>query len=191
MYSFGPSWCAMFCIPEQAENPVKMNKFVSRNAGDSGYAPAPTNADVNRMDSRCSGRVEVLLNNQWGTVCDNGWGLNDAMVVCRQLGCGKALKATKRASFGQGSGPIWMDNVQCTGHESSVTDCKHQGLGLHKCGHEDDVGVVCEESGHNSFCNHTCSNNTTFRERNGHNTSYNHYCSNTSKSSNKTGWFEQ
>ena len=94
------------------------------------------------------GRVEVYYNGAWGTVCDNGWDLADASVVCRQLGFEGALKATKLTSFGEGAGKIWMSNVRCTGMESSLKECSHNGWGRHfHCGHGKDAGVMCSYAG--------------------------------------------
>ncbi|KAK5623602.1 hypothetical protein CRENBAI_011064 [Crenichthys baileyi] len=93
--------------------------------------------------TRCSGRVEVLFNNTWGTVCDDSWDLNDAAVVCRQLGCGLPQTAYIGARFGEGTGPIWLTNVGCSGTEDGLTDCSHSGFGMNSCGHAEDAGVIC------------------------------------------------
>ena len=89
------------------------------------------------------GRVEVLYNRIWGTVCDDYWDINDANVVCRQLGFPEAMAAKTSAAFGRGEGQIWMDDVQCTGNESSLTECRHKGWGNEDCGHYEDAGVIC------------------------------------------------
>ena len=91
-------------------------------------------------------RVEVFYNGIWGTVCDDYWDLNDAKVVCRQLGFGRAIKAFKRAAFGPGNGKIWMDDVTCTGNERSLTVCSHRGWGIENCDHSEDAGVLCSSN---------------------------------------------
>lgn len=91
------------------------------------------------------GRVEVKHKGQWGTVCDDLWDLNDAHVVCRSLGLPKAKQALRYAYFGRGTGPIWLDNLRCSGNEKSLFLCRHSGVGSHNCGHGEDASVVCGE----------------------------------------------
>lgn len=95
-----------------------------------------------------TGRVEIYHDNQWGTVCDKSWDLNDAFVVCNELGLVKAIHETKNAKYGQGVGPIWLSNVDCKGGESSLVNCPHRGWGnVGSCTHGDDAGAKCLQTG--------------------------------------------
>ncbi|KAK3724046.1 hypothetical protein QZH41_009464 [Actinostola sp. cb2023] len=90
-----------------------------------------------------AGFVRVYHNGQWGTVCHRNFGMNDAKVACRQLGFTKALGPMY---YGRGSGKVWLYNMQCSGSETSLHSCTHNGWGsvASWCNsHTSDVGVVC------------------------------------------------
>ena len=58
-------------------------------------------------------------------------------------GAGNAPEAYSGARYGQGRGPIFLDDVECEGSEDSLLSCFHNGIGNHNCYHGKDAGVNC------------------------------------------------
>ena len=96
------------------------------------------------------GRVEIFLDGEWGTICDDSWTDVESDTVCRLLGyeAGSVGNGGRflEAHFGQGTGPIWLDDVNCDGNEKSLLGCEHTRYTKGQkaqCGHSEDVGVRC------------------------------------------------
>ena len=100
-----------------------------------------------RSSKNNSGRIEVYHGNfGWGTVCGGwlSWYDTESGVACRQLGFTGANATRKGTYYGEGCGPILLYEVQCTGNESYIWDCYHNGWKKHDyCQHSLDVGVDC------------------------------------------------
>ncbi|NXK14915.1 WC11 protein, partial [Herpetotheres cachinnans] len=111
--------------------------------------PSPDREKIRAVggEDECSGRVEIWRHGSWGTVCDDSWDMQDAKVACRQLGCGPAVSALDEAAFGEGMGPIWLEQVECRGTELSLQDCWAQPGDSGACRHKEDAAVRCSGLG--------------------------------------------
>ena len=94
------------------------------------------------------GRVEVYFgaDNQWSTICNDGWDIRDADVVCRQLGYPRAIAAVSDSNvFGMGEGRILLSDVNCLGNESMILSCPRSARSdiTVNCNHMEDAGVYC------------------------------------------------
>ena len=100
------------------------------------------------------GVVQVCMNNAWGSVCNNRFGTNDAVVVCKQLGFPTtgAVAFRDTSMFGSTSGPVFLDQLDCQGTETSVIECSNI-IGLSECDSTEIAGVQCigEHNGINLY----------------------------------------
>ncbi|XP_038035594.2 antigen WC1.1-like [Anas platyrhynchos] len=92
----------------------------------------------------CEGRVEVKLRGRWGTVADDTWDIEDAEVVCQQMGCGSATVAYQGTQFGQADDPISLAFINCDGNEEALWDCNIRGWGPYTSPTKYDSAVVCQ-----------------------------------------------
>ncbi|XP_067882571.1 deleted in malignant brain tumors 1 protein-like [Heterodontus francisci] len=99
--------------------------------------------------NRCSGRVEVLHGDQWGTLCGLYFDMEDANVVCEHLQCGTVNSIPGGAHFGKGTGPVWKENYRCLGNETRLWDCPVSSWEQFSFSHENDASVICNK---NSKC---------------------------------------
>ena len=101
--------------------------------------------------SRTAGRVEVFdpISGQFGTVCDDYFGWNEARVVCRMLGLGKPMTIYMKDNSSDVYSnedlklAIFLDDLKCKGDERSLFDCEHIGLKIHNCERKENAGVKC------------------------------------------------
>ena len=96
------------------------------------------------------GRVEICFNRAWGTVCDEGFGNPEASIICNELDnrfdyAHSTSKPLRGGVFGEGNGPIFIDNIGCDPNIMYFSQCSIIGLrGFHECDHSQDAGVSCE-----------------------------------------------
>uniref|UniRef100_A0A3B3ZQU4 Lysyl oxidase homolog n=1 Tax=Periophthalmus magnuspinnatus TaxID=409849 RepID=A0A3B3ZQU4_9GOBI len=115
--------------------------------------PSPSASQADRLRVRLTGyprkhnegRVELFYKGEWGTICDDDFSIQNANVLCRQLGFVSATGWTHSAKYGKGQGKIWLDNVNCNGGEKSIENCRSRGWGNSDCTHDEDAGVVCKD----------------------------------------------
>lgn len=127
---------------------MKFNLF--RRGGNPELPHVPEEGNVRLFGgSDSEGRVEIYHNGKWGTVCDDGWDMAEAQVVCRQLHFPGAKSVVTGKDYGKASGPIWLDDLKCKGTENYLFSCAFKGWGVTDCSHKEDVGVICETGSKN------------------------------------------
>merc|ERR1719369_2534305 len=141
---FAYNYATGTCFLRQGDREVRRVGYVS------GPKFCPTYDSKNASEPICKTGVcimggkninegNVIVDNK--PVCDDNWGLEDAAVLCRQLGFPGVERATSESEFGTVSSDYSMDNVRCKGDEKSIRDCYHKTQDA--CYGNEGAGVVC------------------------------------------------
>ncbi|XP_009572599.1 PREDICTED: scavenger receptor cysteine-rich type 1 protein M130 {ECO:0000250/UniProtKB:Q86VB7}-like, partial [Fulmarus glacialis] len=155
---------------ETAYNPPKSERGTGPQPG---FLPTAGSQQVRLVNGagRCAGRVDIYYQGSWGTVCDDGWDLSGAAVVCHQLGLGEfmalrledsegcsgrlpgfcnvgehllQLDDSRYGVTGMVSGPAWLDNVQCGEKTNSFWQCPSTPWDPQSCEElRDEIHITC------------------------------------------------
>jgi len=99
--------------------------------------------------------------NRFEYICDEGWDINDAHVICHMLGFPGALDATLRSQYGEPYARYAsFSNVQCTGNEDSIFDCPYEFNS--NCIKSRSAGVQCLSKWHDHNLPYTCDHSSIF-----------------------------
>lgn len=100
-------------------------------------------------EAQFSGRVELMLNGEWGTVCSKNGDNLQGRTFCRQMGFVDGIAISNRTrNYGNGTGPIFLKDVACTSSDKSFLSCSNAGWKqVSGCTHEDDLEVMCYTKG--------------------------------------------
>ena len=101
---------------------------------------------LNGADIDYGGRVEVFYRGRWGKICPNEWDLNDAKVICKQLGFKVALAEFVGSDVKDEEIPFMMSKVSCTGDESDLASCKRADGEYDECIDYKGAQAMCEPS---------------------------------------------
>ncbi|XP_067362994.1 scavenger receptor cysteine-rich type 1 protein M130-like isoform X2 [Channa argus] len=150
--SLGKKWDSMYNLVWQIDSDCLQSESAVRECVFTNYISSQNILLINCSDSvrllngtsLCSGRLEVKSNQSWSSVCDDDFNLQEAEVVCRQLGCGAPL-VFQGGLYGELKASVWSKEFQCEGNESALLDCDSSDSARNTCSPGKAVGLTCSE----------------------------------------------
>ncbi|KAK5644294.1 hypothetical protein RI129_008139 [Pyrocoelia pectoralis] len=144
-----------FTMKEEINHPIDSETYETdvEKVNDEAAVVAESTIPIRLLGEKAptEGRLQVKINKRWGTVCNYGWTIENAALVCHQLGFvlnrdDWNMQRNEIPSAGT-SEDVILSNVKCNAFDNDITTCKAEDIYNfeNSCTHENDVGVRCYE----------------------------------------------